>query len=127
MRKQNAVVQTKANKKVEKSILLSKTIPVKEGFTAKASVFVPRAEKNKPAPCVSLSFDIGYDTTRIVAPDVESLKDVFYNILGFVDQNQYSIEQALVKERNRWLDLQREHIDELNNKPTAPIRDIKSA
>jgi hypothetical protein len=127
MRKQNAIVQTKANKKVEKAILLSKTIPVKEGFTAKASVFVPRAEKNKPAPCVSLSFDIGYDTTRIVAPDVESLKEVFYNMIGFIDQNQHSIEQSLIKERSRWLDLQQEHINELNNRSTAPIRDIKSA
>lgn len=119
--KQDAKIQIKGKKIVEKACLFQKKISIRKDFDAQFTAFVPRAGKNKPMPQLSIQFSIAYQDVSMICPDVESANQVFYQMASALESWKYIIEKDLEEQRERWLSLQEELANEHRKKPVLRV------
>ena len=89
MRKQSAVISTKKNRIIEKSILMSKVVQLKLDFDIQVSAWVPRAVANKPMPQVSLTMNVSFNDLRLNTDKTEDLIDALMEIVAFLDKKRF--------------------------------------
>lgn len=108
-----ALIKHKPNSKVDKAYMSTKTIEFKEDFSLKTTVWIPKAQANKPCPNPVLVVNVGDDGLRINANSVDDIKEALYNIIAFLDQSEFEIEKVLNVERKKWIEHQQNYLVKL--------------
>jgi hypothetical protein len=109
-----ALIKHKTNSKVDKAYMNAKSIQFKEDFSLQTTLWIPKAQANKPCPNPVLVVNVGDDGLRINASSVDEIKEALYNIIAFIDQSEYEVEKTLIVERKKWIEHQQNYLKSLN-------------
>jgi hypothetical protein len=120
-----ALIKQKQPTKVDKAYMNAKNIPFKADFSLKTTVWVPKAQPNKPCPNPVLVVNVGDDALSINAKNVNELKEALYNIIAFLDHSEYEIERVLDSERKNWIKHQQKYLDNLQSSEEELNQDTK--
>jgi len=103
----NATIKTKAQKRVEKAILLNRQMKIDfpQPFTINVSAFVPKAELKKPMPKVAVTIDVADDKIRCVSGSVDELAELYLSIAKFILDNKQELQTKVVEEQRTWMEL----------------------
>lgn len=110
-----ALIKHKPNSKVEKAYMNAKTIHFKEEFSLQTTIWIPKAQANKPCPNPVLVVNVGDDGLRINAKNVNEIKEALYNVIAFLDHNEFEVEKVLSVERQKWIEHQKNYLKTLGS------------
>lgn len=110
-----ALIKHKPNSKVDKAYMNAKTIHFKEEFSLQTTIWIPKAQANKPCPNPVLVVNVGDDGLRINAKNVNEIKEALYNVIAFLDQSEFEVEKVLSVERKKWIQHQQNYLKTLGS------------
>jgi hypothetical protein len=105
MNKQNAVINYRKTKVVEKAVLLNKSIQLRIDFSVSCSVWIPVAKQNKPMPQIVLTMNVGTEGVSFNANNTEDIVKALYNMAVFLEKNEQHLNQTVEEQRDKWLEM----------------------
>jgi hypothetical protein len=108
-----ALIKHKQLPKVDKAYMNAKTIPFKDDFSLQTTIWIPKAQANKPCPNPVLVVNVGDDGMRINAKNINEIKEALYNVIAFLDNSEHEVERVLSAEREKWIQHQQNYLKTL--------------
>jgi hypothetical protein len=105
MNKQNAVINYRKTKVVEKAVLLNRSIQLRLDFNVVCSVWVPMAKENKPMPQIVLTMNVGTEGVSFNANNTEDIVKALYDMAVFLEKNEQHLNQIADEQRDKWLEI----------------------
>lgn len=109
--KRRQVVKEVQQQRIEKALIMSKNVQLTLDFGIKSSVWIPKGDKSKMLPKVSLVLSAATNDIRLVAENVEELQQALIEVISFLDENKEDIERTKIKEQQIFIKKMQERAD----------------
>jgi hypothetical protein len=90
---------------IAKAKMVTKKIPVKEGFTCSGTMWIPKATLQKPAPLISFTLSTGDSSARLTSENIGDIKLALLQMVDWIESVEDEFEEAQKIEFQNWIEL----------------------